>query len=470
MEAFANYPAPFVLDKPNGKRKQQVIWGDHITVKAETPEDGWIPVHARNADGYLRAGDIQPKRLLELNFIDVGQGDSCFIVTPDDEYFLIDAGENDNLWWFLRWRFNLRNDPDRVLHIKHLVITHFDRDHYGGLEALLTSPQVRIGNLWHNGLIERANAPRLGPSTDGYLTDLIATRSALEGLLGDEAEVRHSTYLKLIKAALADGHIENTAMASTDLGYLPGYGSGERPSLQVLSPAVRRLGDKLCLPEFSSVAQTKNGHSVVLRLRYGSVSVLLGGDLNAAAEKHLIAHHTNGAQDPTAAARAAFGVDIAKVCHHGSADFRDDFLEYEHPAAWVVSSGDDEPYAHPRPDTLGALGRHGRGERPLIFSTELARSPRETAHRPESIRAAHAGEIERGAAEIQSSGRSGLEESGALADYQRSIAVYGMVTVRTDGTKALISTKLERPGPGGQQWDYYRLEPNPDGVLQRVLN
>ena len=46
-------------------------------------------------------------------------------------------------------------------------------------------------------------------------------------------------------------------------------------------------------------------------------------------------------------------------------------------SATVVSSGDYESHSHPRPDALGAFGKHGRGERPLIFSTELARSTRE---------------------------------------------------------------------------------------------
>jgi hypothetical protein len=33
--------------------------------------------------------------------------------------------------------------------------------------------------------------------------------------------------------------------------------------------------------------------------------------------------------------------------------------------------------ARPRPDTLAATGRHGRGIRPLIFSTELEPSTEE---------------------------------------------------------------------------------------------
>jgi hypothetical protein len=53
----------------------------------------------------------------------------------------------------------------------------------------------------------------------------------------------------------------------------------------------------------------------------------------------------------------------------------------------VLSSGDNEPYSHPRPDALGALGKHGRGLRPLIFSTELARSAKENIKHPYQLRA-----------------------------------------------------------------------------------
>jgi beta-lactamase superfamily II metal-dependent hydrolase len=68
---------------------------------------------------------------------------------------------------------------------------------------------------------------------------------------------------------------------------------------------------------------------------------------------------------------------VAKACHHGSADFTNAFLQSLNSAATIISSGDEEPHAHPRPDAVGALGKFGRGNRPLIFSTEIARSTRD---------------------------------------------------------------------------------------------
>lgn len=475
MSVFAGYPAPFVFDDTRQKKIQQLIWGDYVSITQTDAGEGWVKVHARNTDGWMRARDIQEQRLLELNFVDVGQGDSCLIVTPDDEKLLIDAGQDDNLWWFLRWRFNLRADPSRKIRIQHAVITHPDADHYRGFRPLFDSAQIQVTNLWHNGIIVRATKPQLGPATGspakGSLTGVVETHAALVTLL-NEAGADGGGYMALLRDALKDSRVDNTGMASAELGHLPGYGLGDRVCLQVLGPAPIRAGNTLQLPRLGDDGKTKNGNSVVLRLRYGNVRVLLGGDLNSAAERHLIDHHTKAAGGPDEKeqqARQTFAVDIAKACHHGSADFLNEFLGYQQPVAWIISSGDNEPYAHPRPDTLGALGRNGRGDRPLIFSTELARSPAEAANRPETVRARHTEVIDE-AVKATTAKNGSTAERPEVAHYQRAIAVYGMITVRTDGTKVLISTKLERRGTGGKEWDYYCLEPDAKGILQHVRN
>jgi hypothetical protein len=117
---------------------------------------------------------------------------------------------------------------------------------------------------------------------------------------------------------------------------------------------------------FGDPSHTVNGHSVVIKLTWGQRSFLLGGDLNDLSEAHLLAHHPQG----------TFAVDVLKACHHGSSEFSSEFLDAAGAVISVVSSGDDESYGHPQPDLVGALGRHARVgvDRPLVFSTELARS------------------------------------------------------------------------------------------------
>ena len=116
--------------------------------------------------------------------------------------------------------------------------------------------------------------------------------------------------------------------------------------------------------------------------------------------------------------RKVFSAEITKSCHHGSHDITNEFLQAINPIATVISSGDEESYCHPRPETLGAIGKFSRGERPLIYCTELARSS------PEYIT---------------------LENKSKTDKVkQRIVSTYGMITLRTDGEKAIISQKLER--------------------------
>jgi hypothetical protein len=238
----------------------------------------------------------------------------------------------------------------------------------------------------------------------------------------------------------------------------------------VIEPA---KGDKKGLRWFKDKGKTKNGHSIVLKLRYRGVTILLGGDLNIPAEKLLLEQHV-GAPLPKAhdgakrdpflkSARKVFQADIAKSCHHGSADFLSIFLEAVNPIATLVSSGDEEPYAHPRADALGTIGRFGRGERPLIFSTEISRSGKETITHPFQIRRAFRDALDALArAENAKEREKALKSANKLVDHNidRSVATYGAIQVRTDGEKVVIAYKIEAPRRKDLGWDIYLLEPD----------
>lgn len=242
----------------------------------------------------------------------------------------------------------------------------------------------------------------------------------------------------------------------------------KRLTLEVLAPvrenvgghdALRWFGDAAGPTSGGKVDKTKNGHSVVTLLQFGAVRVLLGGDLNVPAEEYLMQHYGRQTQ--------IFAADVAKACHHGSPDFSTEFLDLINPVATVISSGDDEPHCHPRADTLGTIGKHSRGARPLIFSTELARSAPERITAPSRIRAgllalvdgmiAAADDAARKAARLRVVGR--LEEV-----VQRSVSMYGLITLRTDGTRAIVAQRLERERTTTSKWDVYPLV-SKNGVL-----
>ena len=377
--------------KPRGKIRQQLVWGDWIRVLSRDREaDGWLQVRGRGQEGWLRIDEVQDERLLEVNFVDVGQGDGAFLVTPDDQFALIDAGAGDNMRRFLSWRFNLkldrrteRGDPHEVgrrISFEFALLSHSDLDHYEGFRDLFESPAFAFRSVYHNALVERPAASdtvKLGAREEvggrTCVTELIETPRQLAALLAAVDADTRARYVTLLREAVGSGRVARIVGVTSDAGHLDGFDpthrtrAGKPLRIEVLAPIPLAAGGQRGLPWFSNLGKTKNGHSVVLRLHYGTVKLLLGGDLNVPAEEHLLESRAGPppAADATAAqraaylarTRAAFGADVAKACHHGSADFTTDFLRAVNAAATVISSGDDEPYCHPRPDTLGAIGR-----------------------------------------------------------------------------------------------------------------
>ena len=483
--AFAACPSAFVYANP-GDREEKIdhlLWGDFVQFLGPEQEE-WAQVRVRGKNGWMRKEETQERRLLEVNFVDIGQGDGCFIVTPDDRFILIDAGEGDNMFRFLRWRFNMRGNPDRPVPIQHAVISHPDSDHYYGFKELFDDALFRFETVFHNGIVERVGAQSLGPRREveenDYLTDVIEDRALLGAIIDDPAMVGRKWYPNLLKTAANGGRVGDIRMLCAEDGFLPGYEDGDLV-IRVLAPVPEDSpeGDRM-LRWFGDEGKTKNGHSVVLKLKYRGVKILLGGDLNTPAEEHLLRHYTGldprpetpeDEQELIARARETFEADVAKACHHGSADFTDLFLQAVNPTATVVSSGDDEPHSHPRPDALGAFGKSGRGSRPLIFSTELARSVTQTTTPSLEIRDRITRLSVLRDKEEDADKRAALEaEIRRLQDEnrQRIVTVYGMINLRTDGERVVLAQKLETQGSGGREWDIHLLEPDANGQLRYV--
>jgi hypothetical protein len=187
----------------------------------------------------------------------------------------------------------------------------------------------------------------------------------------------------------------------------------------------------------SSDSVTRNGHSVVLRVDFGRARLLLTGDLNTESQRLLLSYHD----------RLEFAADVAKGCHHGSDDIDLRFVRAMNARATVISSGDHESYAHPRPRVLGASARYGRESRasaggtlpPLLYSTELARSVELGFAASLEVDGARTGP---GAVRVRLEGRKQrlrpLDSTPIVSDL-----VYGLVNVRTDGQTLLIGTLRE---------------------------
>ncbi|GGY00679.1 MBL fold metallo-hydrolase [Massilia dura] len=460
------------------KALKQLLWGDELEVLGASDDGRHLKVFARKSRGWMRVEDTLPDRLLEVVFVDIGQGDGALVITPDNRRYIVDAGKGDNMVRFLRWRFGFKD----MTVFDAAVLSHSDLDHYGGFEALFKERNVHFKRVYTNGLMERA-AEKAGLAlgvpveSEGkrFITDLVTSLEEFRAFLDVPERAKGKRYPTMLGQALQEGKYDDLRMLDVTDTYMPGHEPGEDLVVNVLGPAPETVAGKKALRWFGDVGKTKNGHSVALHLNYRNVRVFLGGDLNIESSRHLLEAHTglggypaDAAQEQALveAARPWFESDIAKACHHGSADTLLPLIRAINPVATVISSGDDEPYAHPRADALGALAKCSRGDRPLLLSTELARSSKETIKYPEALREQLRDLAARIAAASTQEERDRAEArfEAKIAELDRSVAVYGAINLRTDGEKVVLAYKLERSTPA-KGWDIYRLEPDAAGEL-----
>jgi hypothetical protein len=276
-----------------------------------------------------------------------------------------------------------------------MVVSHPDYDHFNGLTAILADPGFSVERIYHNGIIRyddgnlpentdfdlgRVRIRELGGEPRQVLTETFSSLSQARRLI-DEGCLAPS-FRRFWQAALDAKQAQRLGSArrlTARDAHVPGYSSDEADHLyvEVLGPVPTRPSGRyefVTFPDAHDIADdnpspssshTRNGHSIVLKLKFGPHTILLGGDLNIPAQQHLMAHY--GSNNP-------FRVDVAKACHHGSSDFHVEFLKRTLPQANVFSSGDNKSFDHPMADAVGAIARHTRGSHPLLFSTELARA------------------------------------------------------------------------------------------------
>jgi hypothetical protein len=108
---------------------------------------------------------------------------------------------------------------------------------------------------------------------------------------------------------------------------------------------------------------------------------------------------------------------------------------------------------------LGRLGRHGRGEAPLILCTEILRSTRETEDK-KLLRRLQALDALIEIPNTPESDKKPLRtERAALQSKlaKRNVEIYGAITLRTDGKHLAIAFRMERErkGKSPKRWQIY---------------
>jgi competence protein ComEC len=217
----------------------------------------------------------------EAVFLDVGHGDATYVRTPGGTTFLIDGGnasENYDLGERVVAPFLLSRGVTRL---DYVVATHNDSDHMGGLAYVL-------GNF-------RVGALVLGPG---------AAANALEDALLETAARRGIPIRRVTR-----GDVLAAYDANVDVLHPPG---GEENSAEI-DPAWQSAID--------------NDRSIVLRLRWPGLDLLMTGDIEFRAEQALAMEGCNAS--------------ILRVPHHGSNTSSSEvFLGAVKPKVAVVSTGE----------------------------------------------------------------------------------------------------------------------------------
>jgi beta-lactamase superfamily II metal-dependent hydrolase len=351
--------APLYENANADARSMVLIYGDEVTTTGNATNNR-TPVSFRGRPGFITTNSLSDNAALELYFIDVGQGDSTFLVTPGRKKILVDGGVNRRALGFLAWKYQL-DQPGASVDIDLLVLSHADGDHIEGLIPIIQHPKIHVKKVIHSG-IATFKAGQFDTALGQKVGDHIVTRHAQ---LNDFTDQQLSATFASWRNAIAAENNPQIAYEAVDLN--TGFINAGDPSitLEVIGPRLETVGGQPAYRWFDDHAHTINGHSVVLRLTHQNVQVLLSGDLNTSGERHLLAGV--GVQQKLSA-------HVLKAPHHGSHEFEPDFFAAVRPQISVVSSGNSPDHGHPRAVFLGQIGKWSRSDLPLLFSTEIAAS------------------------------------------------------------------------------------------------
>jgi len=497
---------------PRDPMLTELLWGDRARVERNTDgtdqeEHGRVRVRARGRVGWVDKAHLGRRSLLELYFIDVGQGDGVLIRTPNGRHILIDGGwprksqpTGKNAADFVDWKF-VRDyeSPDKAIELDAMICSHNDQDHYGGLSDLLDPEQqhdgtereldarkVFVERFYHAGLSwwrTASESRTLGPVADtgsGPMhTLLLGDRAHAEGALSAGASPRlqgeWGTFLRHVVATTTRSGSPTPITRLSDVtGLLPGFdhdgapnaATTPEPRVHVLAPVEFTVDAAPAIRNYgSATGSNTNGNSILLRLDCGQVRILLTGDLNTRSQAALLKDY--------AGQTGVFECDVAKACHHGSGDVAFSFLQAMAPSVTIISSGDSEGHDHPRPEIISASAMAGHREirkdkvvTPLVFLTELARSAEiGKIGKVHSVNSAGAetGEVDpdtlRVTARVTMAGdlNPATVKRGLGNRYLVTGLVYGLINVRTDGKRILCAALNEKT----KTWNVSVVKPKP---------
>ena len=247
-----------------------------------------------------------PKKL-KIHFIDVGQGDSSLIITPQKKTILIDGGGSSNSDFDVGKSTLIPYILDRgFTSIDIVIISHFDQDHVGAIFTLLQ--ELRVGRVYISKQAENSE------NYEKFLK-IISEKNikVYEVMAGNKIHVEKNLYLDILWPT------ENLIFTNA-----------------------------------------LNNNAMVFNLHYKKFSMLFTGDIEEASEKEILKLYSKN--------KDLLKANILKVAHHGSkTSSTSEFINVVNPKIAVIGVGKNNKFGHPNENVLERLKQLGC----KVFRTDL---------------------------------------------------------------------------------------------------
>ena len=243
--------------------------------------------------------DANLNQNLRVYFIDVGQGNSALIQFPGQKRMLIDGGG------FRSGTFDTGKSVvapflfrKKILHIDYVVLSHPHPDHLNGLRFIAS--EFNPSQFWYNG--------------DSAKSDEF---NDLMGIVESER----------IPVLTPDDLAHGMIISGVRVECLNPYNKA------AISP-----------PNMIDNREVNN-RSLVLKISYKGKSVMFPGDIEAETESRLVKNFGRNLKS-----------DVLLVPHHGSKySSTTSFIQMVDPELCVISSGKDNSFGFPNPETINKL-------------------------------------------------------------------------------------------------------------------
>ena len=247
-----------------------------------------------------------PKNL-KIHFIDVGQGDSSLIITPQRKTILIDGGGSSNSDFDVGKSTLIPYILDRgFTKIDTVIISHFDQDHVGAILTLLQ--ELRVGRVYISKQAENSE--------------------------------NYEKFLKII----SEKNIKVYEVMAGNKIYIE-----KNLYLDILWPTENLIS-----------TNALNNNAMVFNLHYKKFSMLFTGDIEEASEKEILKLYSKN--------KDLLKANILKVAHHGSkTSSTSEFINVVNPKIAVIGVGKNNKFGHPNENVLERLKQLGC----KVFRTDL---------------------------------------------------------------------------------------------------